>query len=198
MKPIKRAIALCWIMLVACFVIKLFGGNLFEIVCTNEHFSNLCRFVDENFWLSEIVGFVLYVPSTIIIMLSASLIPKPSKETTVEALIIIIAVWLTHYIGNVTKTICEILAFVVSPFLLNITQYDVYKTDFVKKRWFLGIIGYVVVMIFQIISVITRNIGVKFTDDSLLITFFLMIDYYIMVLLYYLYVKLKKGDKSNG
>ncbi len=198
MKPIKRAILLCWIMLVACFVIKLFGGNWFEIVCTNEHFSNICNFVDNNFLVSEIIGFLLYVPSTLIILLSTSLIPKPTKETTIEALTIIIIVWLTHYIGNVTKTIVEIFAFIISPLLLNITQNDVDKMDFVRKKWFLGIVGYAIVMIFQIISVITRNIGINFTDDSLLVTFFLMIDYYIMVLLYYLYVKLKKGDNKNG
>lgn len=198
MKPIKRAIALCWIMLVSCFVIKLFGGNLFEIVCTNEHFSKLCGFVDDNFWLSEFVGFVLYVPSTIIILLSVSLIPNPRTETLIEAFILVFVVWTTHYFGNEIKTIVEIFAFIVSPLLLNITQNDVDKSHFIKKRWFLGLLGYCVVMMFQIISVITKNIGVKFTDDSLFITFFLMIDYYIMVLLYYLYVKLKKGDKGNG
>ena len=40
---LKRVIIVCWIALAICFGIKLFGGNLFEIMCNNENFIKVCE-----------------------------------------------------------------------------------------------------------------------------------------------------------
>ena len=38
-KYLKRVIIVCWIALGLCFGIKLFGGNLFEIMCRKQRKS---------------------------------------------------------------------------------------------------------------------------------------------------------------
>ena len=199
MRPIKRAIILCWIMLVACFAIKLFGGNWFEVVCTNEHFSNLCYFVQNNKVAFEIFSFVLYVFPTILIVLSFSLIPNPSKIQIKIIIIVLILVWATRFISMSIKSTIEPIVLIVFPIILN---YIGNKERGFKKvfcsTWYYGIVGSAIALCFQVISLITRNAGIKIISKDVLTTFIMLIDYYIMLILYYLYVKLKKGTEKNG
>ena len=55
-KYLKRVITVAWIALALCFVIKLFGGNLFEIVCHNETFIAICNYADSHLWASYFIG----------------------------------------------------------------------------------------------------------------------------------------------
>lgn len=199
MKPIKIAIILCWIMLVACFIIKLFGGNWFEIVCTNEHFSRVCEFIENNRVLYESISFVMYVVPTIFIVLSFSFIPKPSKKQLIIIVWDLIFLWATTFISLNIKLFLEPIVFIILPIVLNfIGQEQNTIKDTIKKTWYYGIVGYAISFAFQFISLITRNIGIKIISDDVLITFIMLIDYYIMLALYYLYVKLKKGESKNG
>ena len=47
-------------------------------------------------------------------------------------------------------------------------------------------------MLFQQISLWTRNIGWNLDNDSMLINLMTQIDYYIMIVIYYLYVNRKE------
>ena len=47
-KFIKRVIIGAWITLALCFVIKLFGGNFFNIICENENFIAVCNYADNH------------------------------------------------------------------------------------------------------------------------------------------------------
>ena len=38
-RVIKRSIILCWIALAICFIVKIFGGNFFEIVVHNDRIA---------------------------------------------------------------------------------------------------------------------------------------------------------------
>ena len=49
-KYIKRVIIVCWGALALCFIIKLFGGNFFQIICENETFIAICDYADKNLW----------------------------------------------------------------------------------------------------------------------------------------------------
>ena len=57
---LKRAIIACWVILIVCFIIKLFGGNFFNIISNNERFIQLCKFID-NTWLYYVVGYINYI-----------------------------------------------------------------------------------------------------------------------------------------
>lgn len=192
MKAIKRTIFLCWIMLIVCFIIKLFGGNWFEIMCDNEHFIYICNYIDERLWLKYIIAFILYVPSTFLLMLSCCLLPKPNWKQTITILAFIVVVWSTQFLSDIAKMVFEVVMFITLPTTTKIMGAE--KTDLktaIKSSWHLGVIGCALDLLFQVISLITRNIGIKITDTSTLITLILMIDYYIMIAIYFLYVTLK-------
>lgn len=196
MQPIKRAIALCWIMLVACFAIKLFGGNWFEIVCTNEHFSNICRFVENNRIVYEALSLFVYTIPSVFMVLSISLLPKPTKKQLYIVIVGVVIVWYSKFISYNFKSALEMINSIVMPVVL---KFD--KNNFklvLKKNWWLGIVGSFIVFSFQFLSLITKNIGLKLLNDNLVITYILLIDYYIMVSIYFLYIKLKFGGKENG
>ena len=55
-KYLKRVIIVCWIALAICFGIKLFGGNLFEIMCNNENFIKVCEYADNHFWAYYLIN----------------------------------------------------------------------------------------------------------------------------------------------
>ena len=196
MKATKKAIILCWIMLIVCFIIKLFGGNWFEIICNNEHFISICSYLDTHIWLRDLVAFPLYVVSTFFLMISASNTPRPKIKQIIIVLVSVVFVWSTRYIADIAKMIFEVVMFIALPFVLQSVDAGIkeWKTT-LKHTWYLGIIGCVLDLIFQIISLVTKNIGIRIIESNSLISLILMVDYYIMIALYYLYV-LKKNKKE--
>lgn len=195
---IKRAIALCWIMLIVCFIIKLFGGNWFEIICNNEHFINICNYVDTHGILRYSIGLIIYVVCAYFVFVSCSMIIKPNFKQSLAILIFAVGVWATNFIAPLAKMIAEILMFVSLPFILKRIELEEKSWKYVlKKSWYLGIIACALELVFQIISLITKNIGVKVIDNSFLMSLLFSIDYYIMIALYYLYTKLTLKNKKE-
>lgn len=198
MKPIKRTIILCWTMLIVCFIIKLFGWNWFEIVCTNEHFVRLCDIIDNNKFLYYFIGIILYLSSSSFIIFSCSMIPHPSNRELCIIITCFSFVWATQFISHIVKCVVEVVAIISVPIILNVLRYkECGAINVIKKKWYYGIIGCVAIFGFQAISAITRNIGIRFVDDSTLTSIIMMIDYYIMIALYYLYIRMRK-EIDNG
>ena len=59
------------------------------------------------------------------------------------------------------------------------------------------LIGVALTLIFQVLSLITKNIGLGILGDNFLVSIIVMIDTYFMLALYYLY-SLKLEVKKNG
>lgn len=192
MKPVKRAIILCWIMLVACFILKLFGGNWFEVICTNEHFIYICDFIDSHLILKYIIALFVYTIPSFFIILCCSKLPNPNKKQCIIIMTSLLIVWLSQFVSIATKSILEFINTIIIPIVLNFDKNN--KIISLKKSWYKGFIGYALIFIFQFISFITKNIGLVIVHDNMLISAILLIDYYIMIALYYLYIKLIKGE----
>lgn len=197
MNSIKRTIILCWIMLIVCFIIKLFGGNWFEIMCNNEHFIYICNYIDQHAVVKHAISFVPYLLSTYLILCASSLIPRTNKTQTIVLFIIMSFVWSTQFINSYVKLFCEIVMYIVIPTILPCVGKE--KIGFkkaIKKNWYRGIVGCALCLVFQIVSLITKNIGIKIVDDNTLVSLISIIDYYIMILLYYLYFLLKSKKEE--
>ena len=187
-------------MLVACFVIKLFGGNWFEVACTNEHFSNFCTFVEEFRPLYIFLSFFVYVIPTILIVLPICEIPKPNKMQFWVVFYLVVGLWVLSFVGDFVKLIAEVIVIFCMPLVIRLfddCENIPIKTN-IKKYWWKGIVGYGVILAFQVISLITKNIGIKMLNENLFVTFILLIDYYIMATLFYLYSIQKKGRLKDG
>ena len=85
-------------------------------------------------------------------------------------------------------------------------------TDFVQyilpvfflkpKQWLRVPLGFILDFSFQFISVLVKDLSLyEFISDNLLITLIWCIDYYVMLILYYLYsneLRIRKELKNNG
>jgi hypothetical protein len=174
----KTLIISCWVVLLCCFVVKLLGGNFFEIVCKNERFVKLCKFVDGNI-LKYVIDFTTYFISTFVYIL-AVIGKKTNKKEKIIISIALTTLWflklLTYNIPILAMGL-EFITIIVLPILLNRKI----------KTFIFAIIGCALILLFQVISLMTKNIGIGFIDESTLVLLIFSIDYYIMIILFYLY-----------
>lgn len=172
---LKRMITLCWVLLGICFVVKIFGGNFFAFVGDSE----VVRYIESNYVLLTIVQFVFYFAQSYLYLTSVIKGKTVLKIVvtvllfTLKALLIIDEVFIT------ISMIAETLILIFLPIIF-------------KCKWYNSIIMYLLLMLFQLISLFTKNIGIISFPDTTLVGYVYMIDYYIMLLLTMLYSR--KGD----
>ena len=174
----KTLIISCWVVLLCCFVVKLLGGNFFEIVCKNENFVRLCKFVDGNI-LKYILSFILYYIGTYIYF--KAVLAKITKRQGAILKIILSAWWIIKlllYKFDLLIFILDIIFMIVTPVIINPNKQYI---------WADSIVGFGLNFIFQSVSVVTKSLSFSFVDDKFIIGTIFSIDYYIMVILYYLY-----------
>lgn len=189
---LKRSIILCWVLLAICFVIKIFGGNFFEIVCTNEKFINVCEFIDNSI-LYYIFSYMSYIITSLLLII---IIRDNKKIITKGSIIYLICCSL--YWGF--KLLIQFNIVKLPLVLYNILEYGVLYLLLIifSKKYIKSIFVIIAMVVFSILSVITKNIGISGTiGDSSLIAIIFMIDYYIMLILCYLYsIKIKNKKRS--
>ena len=172
----KTLIISCWVVLLCCFVVKLLGGNFFEIVCENEKFIRFCEFVDGNI-LKYVISFIMYIVSTYIYLLSIVRNEISNNKKIIGAVVLALLWFIKLLVYNI-PIIAMLLEFGVIiglPIILN------------KKYWKMSLIGCVLNLLFQFISLITKNVKLDYVDETMFIAIIFNIDYYIMIILFYLY-----------
>lgn len=177
----KTLICCCWGVLIFYSIIKLISGKSFEIVCENERFIYICNLID-NSWLRYIVSGIIYSISSFLIYLSMTL-RKFKKDF-----------WLLFILFPISfiKDKLYWLGLILDFITLILLPLIVCKFN----NWKRVLLGVVLVISFQVISLFIRNLGIYYNNDSLTISIILSIDYYIMIVLYYLYSFMKKGDTN--
>lgn len=182
----KTLILACWIVLLSCFIIKILGGNFFEIVCNNKTFINICDFIDTSF-IKYLVVSLCYTFGTSLYFLAV--LNKTKFKNKENILYIILPLFsclkLLFAKYSVIVFIIDLIFTIITPIIIN------------KRKWLNSIIGYILIIIFQLISLLTKNIGIKIIDNSTLTSLIFCIDYYIMIILYYLY-NTKRKENENG
>lgn len=171
---LKRMITLCWVLLGICFVVKLFGGNFFAFVGESKVANLICN----NVYLLTSVQFLFYFIGTYINLL----IVFKDKFKVLNILFTLLmfgAKTLCNFgfIPAFVAMIVELIFLIIIPIIIN------------PKDWYLPIVVMAVIFIFQYIAMFTKNIGLVCFPDNALAGFVFMIDYYIMLLLSYLYFK---------
>ena len=185
---LKRVIVVCWIALAICFGIKLFGGNLFEIMCENENFIKVCEYADNHWWA--------YYPLNGIycfISLHFLLLAMIGKWKFTRNQLIIFST--TLIIGLFVKSINPIISFiydmwqgVLMPILFTIKN---------KKRILYILIGNGLLIAFQLLSLFVKNVGIGIiTNNGTLVTLIFGIDVLLMIMLYYLYSNFSINKKG--
>lgn len=181
---LKRAIILCWVLLIICFIIKLCGGNYFDIMCNNENFIKFCNFIE-----NSIIKYIIYLFSFIFSSYLLLKIVKPDfKILSLKSLLFLICciiVW-------VFKLLIELNIFTINTLIVNILDFVILYILLVifTKRPLLSIFAVVLLFVFSIISSLVKGIGIdsSITDNYFVAQIFL-IDYYLMLVLSVLYSK---------
>lgn len=179
---LKRMIILCWILLAVCFVVKIFGGNFFNIVCQNERFIKVCEYVDKNVWSQYVIGCIstLFLQTLYLLAISKHLWFTRKREIVIVVSTMMLGVGL-RLINSIIGFIFDIYQYLIMPFLIH----DKYKYNVKLRRVILGLC---LTLIFQITSLIVKNLEIfTVTNNSFLIAFIYNIDVSIMIILYYLH-----------
>lgn len=171
----KVLIRSCWALLLVCFGIKIFGGNLFEIVCENERFISLCNYIDTHNIIKYIIYCVISLPLNILSVL-AMMKQKTFNRLQIFIFIpLMIAMSLIGWYSYLIQLILNIITIFILPIVFS-------------KKWKRVLIGNLLILAFQMISMITKNIGnIHLNEELSLIAIILQLDSIIMVALYYLY-----------
>lgn len=185
---LRRAIILSWAVLILCFVIKIFGGNFFEIMTGNENYKALCEFADTHFF----VKYPIAVCSSLLCQSLYTLaILQEYKFTKGQLLATVISV----LIGTFVKYLNSYVGLAFDVWLLFVLPLTFLKD--VSRSWEI-LLAVCLNFAFQIISLVAKNLAFGFIDDSTFITLIYGIDVYIMCFLYYLYRNYKKENGNMG
>lgn len=176
-KNFKVLIIACWVVLAICLVIKLFGGNWFELATNNTKFIKFCEWIENN-----------QVPKMILYCIIAILTTYPAlcvfinkkylnlKESLIFIPLIAIKSIVGWYISGIT-IIFDFLTLIIVPLIIVKFKY-----------WKRIIIGNLLVILFQIITIVVRNLNPNIAIENLVVEALLyQIDYYVMIALFYLY-----------
>lgn len=194
---LKRAIILCWVLLAICFIVKIFGGNFFNIVCENKKFISVCDYVDRHIWLQFIIGCISSYITYALFYLAIC-----RKLWFAKSELIFLIVSIPIFVG--LRILANLHLIGLLSLFVNIIQYFIIPF-FIKRdksllcsRWFIPymVIGNVLNLVFQFVSLIIKNLSIfKLLTDNFLIAIIFSIDVFIMLVLYYLY-SILKGDKK--
>lgn len=185
-KILKRIIGLCWFSLILCMVVKLFGGNYFEIASKNENFINVCNWIETNF-ISTVIMYGFYCLSyyLIISIFSGNCIKGKNK-----IILIIVALFLCIIKGhsNIIGFVIETISMILLPLFMSKGK---------KSKIIINcVISYAVINVFQLLSLFIRNIDAQLVNANFCISLLFQVDYYIMLILYYLYSVKLRGEKK--
>lgn len=187
-KYLQRVIIVSWIGLVICSVIKLFGANAFEIVCTNKTFIAVCNYADTHLWAKYVIG-ATYCFISLYFFILAILQRTQYKAWQVPIFIITVLVGTGIKIWNPKiGLIFDVWQFIVMPILFLGKQW--------KSYWKVALAN-VLLFVFQAVSMYAKNLNFGVLGDSVLVGAIYSIDVFLMLILYFAYANLINLKKEN-
>ena len=186
---LRRVIVISWISLALCFVIKIFGSNFFEIMCQSPNYKALCEYADTHFWLKYVIAILSSFFCQTLYCLS---IVQRYKFKKWELITTILCVVVSCYVKLKLQQfsfIFDIILLALLPCLFLGKQY--------KKYWQVPI-AFGLTTLFQVVSLVVKNVGFVNVADTYFIGLIYSIDVYIMCILYYLYRNFQKEKEKMG
>lgn len=189
---LKRVIIVCWVSLAICFGIKLFGGNLFEIICENENFIKVCEYADNHFWADFLLSSLYCFVSMYFLVLAMCGKYNYEKWELIVLIATVLVGTLVKIYSNALGLIFDVWQGIVMPCIFTLKN---------PKRHKFVIMGNALLFVFQAVSMFVKNIEIDIiTEYGILTTMIYSVDVVLMILLYYLYSNTinKEKEKNNG
>lgn len=183
--PFKVLIISCWCLLLVMVCLKPLLSDQLLAGTSNQTFINVCEYLDKSF-LYYIFAFIINVSTCSLHFMAVLKEKKPNLKWFIPICIyVILKLVFTKF--NDILFIIDILVMIGLPIIIN------------KKLWLRSIVGFLLIFVFQLISQILKLENAKFFDKHFLTATIMSIDYYIMLILYWLYsIKERKEVKING
>lgn len=166
-----------WLVLIIYFIVKLLGGNYFNVICENQKFIDFCNWLD-NSWMKFVVSTIVYCFGNYTIYLA---ITKQRYFKDYWVILILLPASIVKYYFGAIGMIFDLLSLIIIPLIKS-----------KGKLWLRIIVGIILICLFQQLSLITKDIGNYMPSESVLVSSILTIDYYVMIILYYLYSNNRK------
>lgn len=172
----SKMIILCWITIFICLILKFFGYKEFEI----PNFSKEIPFI-----IRVIINGILYCINGIIFMLIML-----KRKFKIKEFVIILIVNIIIFISSLFN------ALMYFTFIFEVLAYIIMAYIFIKDKLYKIIIECITIsiitIIYQVITMLYKNISFNIIDDNFISSTILQIDYYSLMLLTLIY-SLKKG-----
>lgn len=179
-------ITVIWILLIVCLIIKLFGGNWFELGTDNEKFMNFCNFVEGEMPLKMFIACIINAVSCYPIYC----IILNKKTLNLKEFLIFIPMTV---IKSIVSWYNSTISFIIDLFMLLV------PTTILNKNFKRTIICFALVNAFQVMTILLRNLSFDFnTSNTVVENYLYQIDYYLMILLFYLYTFKTKKQKTEA
>ena len=178
----------CWILLILALIAKLFGAKWFTPMFDSQSFIDFCTWIDNHKIVYLIIATLFYIPSTYLYYLAVT-----QQNVGKDLWIILLFIPCSYLKSNQNNKVLLILGFVIE--FLVIILIPLLKLKGKKK--FRVLIGVLFLVAFELITIFTRIYTWNLVNKGSLVGIILNIDYYIMVLLYYLHNRLLLKQKGS-
>lgn len=174
--PYKVLIISCWSLLIFFTIFKPMFANQLLAGTDNQTFIKFSEAVDNSFWY-YILAYVINFTTCGLYYMAVLQEKKPSLSSLYWAipLAIYIVLKLIFKDQRTILIITDIALMIGLPIVIN------------PKKWLRTLLGFVLVALFQFLSRFLKLRGDEFFDTHFFIASILSIDYYIMLVLYWLY-----------
>lgn len=184
----KVLIISCWSLLIVCCLFKLFGANIFIVGVEEGNFKLVCEFINNNIIIRSICNILMNIIGSGFYYMAVLKDKRPRLKWFMPLIVYAI---LKQVFRENYSSIFFILDFGMTIGLPIIINY---------KKWKSILLGCLLTLIFQILSMFLKLDNFVMFDENFLIGTILSIDYYIMLILYYLYsnyndLELKREEK---
>ncbi len=171
-KHILTIIIVCWVTLFFYAAICLVTGQYFELSTERESVIRVCEYLDKTF-VKYIIGMLLYTISTYLFYLT---MVRKHIGQDLPILVLILPISHTKIANPTIGIVLEICVLIIFPLL-----------EWKFKNWRQVVICNLLLVGYQSLSLFIRNLGPFFNTTSLTLSCLLSINYYIMIILHYLY-----------
>lgn len=177
-----RALLICfWVMIIATWLVCIISGTKLNIVVHNERLIALGKFIDNYIVLKYGLSFITYYFNMILIEYTI-LRERIFKYKPIIISIFITCVWILKLVFN-KYVWCSFFDF----------SYILLTLFICKNKWLNSIIEMLKAFLFSLLCAFIKTYNnIDFVDLPSLITLIMMIDYYILFIVNYIYVR-KEG-----
>lgn len=182
----KRALITCVVMLFVCIIFKLFGVQWFNLDTNIPVLQEIDKAIISNYYSTTIYSvFIKFIDTYLMVLImTKSDFNISFKDVIVYLSLIFVSVYVSCNFTNLKIIVDLILIYILCIY----TNKEMKSKILFKRIIFVSILN----MLYQLVSIYLRSIGYDIPNYSITERFLLSLDYYIMLIITYLYVKKKE------